>query len=588
MKFFFKKNIIYFFCALFYFAVGSFFATIIFFLYHHKIYINNNRQKSKTIIIDRFGNEIYNESNEISTFSSLPNNLIKAFLAAEDKNFFFHRGISIKAIIRSIIINIIRGKYAQGASTITQQFIKLKNGNFKKTILRKLKDQIEAILIESHYSKEEIFESYLNALYFGYGIYGVACAAKEFWNKSYKDLSLSESAILAGIIQLPEKFNPFKNLDLCIKKRNLILKRMLSAGFIDQKEYEGAINEPVYLRPPYSLNDEKHIFVSLNHFLSLYKEGLLNEKYYINTTFDRNIEQLALTIFKRVVDPLKVSCKNLEGALTIIDLKTGEVVAFINGSSSISNKARAYEEFRQIGSTIKPLVFYYAFLNGDNEQSIYYDTPLDDSFMWNPHNYNDVYRGPLTIEEALIESNNIIPIRVLIKYGAENLNKILEESKLFKKNYPYLSLALGCVESNTLNMAALMGVFQRGGILNYPYYVKRVMTESGSILYKNRSETNKLLNSEYSDKIKNILEKTAYNICFKLNRPYFDGLIGKTGTTNGFKSCWFSGATKNYALSIYLGTDNQESLTDKKVRSLWHCAKIGIDILEKLENINNK
>jgi penicillin-binding protein 1A len=205
--------------------------------------------------------------------------------------------------------------------------------------------------------------------------------------------------------------------------------------------------------------------------------------------------------------------------------------------------------------------------------------------MWNPHNYDNIYRGPLTIEEALIESNNIIPIRVLIRHGVEGFNKILSESNLFNKNNPYLSLALGCVESNTINMAALIGVFQNDGVLKYPFYIKRVTTESGNIMYKNKIEEKKFLIPEYSGKIKVILQKAALNICNKLNRPYFDGLIGKTGTTNEFKSCWFIGATKNYALSIYLGTDNQESLTNKNVRSLWHSAKIGIEILEKLETI---
>lgn len=578
-----KKKLKLSFFLIFLILIGSFFAFISFFIYNYKIPLKKNLNNNIYYIFDINGNCFKNIENDYCYLKELNSNIINAFISAEDSTFFDHRGISLKGIIRSIFINIKNLKFSQGASTITQQYIKLSDGNLKKTLIRKIKEQIKAILIETHYSKEEILQEYLNILYFGNGIYGIKKAAKEFWRSDLKDLSISQSAALAGIIQSPERFNPFKNTDLCLKRRNIILKRMLNNKYINEKEYNLALNEDLKINPNYDLNEKNFLVNLIENFFEKNLKDKDKKKYYIQSTFDFDLQKICFIEFKKVLNNLRNKVFNLEGALILIENSTGEIRACINGFSPDKNKIRAFDMNRQVGSIIKPLIAYYAFLNKDTPESIYSDTPIDEIKNWNPRNNNRIFSGDMSIRRAIVESNNIVPIRILIKYGVENFNNIIKNTNLIRSPGPYYSLALGCCESTVLEMAMIINSINTNGKIKNSFFISKIRDESQNLIFKNK-ENNliDLFDSENINIVNNILKDSAKRICKKLNKKYIEGLIAKTGTTNDSRTCWFIASNNKYSIALYLGTDYENNLSKYKISSLRHSAEIGLNILLKI------
>lgn len=529
---------------------------------------------------------LYNFNHSVE-YGKLPKNLINAFIAIEDTQFFSHYGFSVKSIIRSFWKNIKERQFVQGGSTITQQYIKLYNGDLSKTITRKIKDFLLSILIEFYYTKEEIFELYCNILYFGKNIYGVANCSRILFNKNYEDLSLSECALIAGIVQRPEYFNPIKHYNTGIKKRNLVLKSMLRENFISKKEYESTIKENNIIYQDNYFDFGKSIIQSIEKKIINLNLSLQNE-YTIFTTIEKNIQKISVALFNKSMNALKKISPAIEGALIITEYKTGKIIAFINGYNLFKNTNKVFEWERQLGSIIKPYVIYFALINGDTVSTEYTDSPLEDKFKWNPNNCNKKFKGLMTIENALISSNNIVPIRILDKYGSKKFSYLLKN--FFTTVPPYLSLALGCIQATPLIAITLFNTLLNEGEKKIPYFIEKIIKKSGGICYENYedentdlSNNNHILESSATKEVKKILQKIGNSLAKKYNFQFNNPIYAKTGTTNDAISCWFTCADEKYSIAIVIGTDSNEKLSQHGISSIKKVAPLGLHILHEIQ-----
>lgn len=560
---------------------------MVFFLYEYQISLfynyNNKNVKKEIIIYDRNGNQLHcNKNNFYSVkFSKISNFLKNAFLAAEDKSFFSHRGISLKGIVRSLLVNLKAGKFIQGASTITQQYVKLSTSHSEKTLIRKMYEQIKALIIESSHTKEQILEAYLNILYFGPGIIGVQDAALSFFNCSYQNLSLAECATLAGIIQNPLHYNPYKNHSQCLMRRNMILERMKKLKFISLDDFNAAIKEPLIINSSKKDNSSIHC---ISYIYSKFKKQIKeNSSLSIFTTFDKNIQKTISEILDYHGDELKKKCPFVQCAAAIFDNETKEIVALYNGFNHSMNDLVRVNELRQIGSTIKPLIMYYALQHGDTLDTLYYDEPLNIN-GWEPKNDNKKFKGLLSLKTALIESNNIIPIKILVNFGIDEFTDFINQYNFFKPALPYISLALGCIEANVIQNCFYISSFINEGEYCMKPIIKRIIDNNGNIIQKTICNKKNNLEKNYIHEIKNTMKLIGDRVQKLNNYDTLISLFGKTGTTQNAKTCWFVGGTEKYSIALYLGTDKHESLSKYRITSSRSASKIAIDILKKIEH----
>ena len=349
-----------------------------------------------SIVLDDQGNEwarFEKDKRDPLDIEQMPIHLINAFVAAEDHSFFTHCGISFKGIARSLLVNLYSGKKVQGASTITQQLIKLLFVGSSRTFSRKIKEQIVAVVVEQQYSKDQIFQTYANHVYFGCGIYGVEAASQRFWSKSARDLTIAEAATLAGIVKSPGRYCPLLFPRSSQHRRNIVLRSMYQCGFISREQYEYEIEQPVDIIMPHDEACGMHLKEMIRIFLeSLYdKELLYNGGLKIQTTINIAMQKNAeIQFHKHVTDLREKSQKPIDGALLCMEGKTGAVKALIGGYDfSTSQFNRATQAIRQIGSTIKPLVYAAALEQGFSFADVLEDEPLkivSGNQIWEPRN----------------------------------------------------------------------------------------------------------------------------------------------------------------------------------------------------------
>ena len=555
----------------------------ILFFYEFSFELGTITSYGQFVIYDRNGKKIEYFENKIK-FKDIPPNLIHAFTAIEDTEFFHHYGFSITSIIRSFWKNLKEKRIVQGGSTITEQYIKLYYGDLRKSFIRKLKNLIISILVEFHHSKEEIFEAYCNLLYFGKNIYGVADASRIFFNKNYKNITLNEAALLAGIVQRPEYFNPISQENNAIKKKNLVLRRMYQEKNITLEEYKKNIEEKVVIAKNNNLNFYKSIAQSTTHFFATL-ENFSNREYDIYTTIDEKAQEEVSKLFNEEINEKKKRVSQIEGAVIVTEYKTGKIIALVNGYDLNQSKNRVFEWKRQIGSIIKPFITYFAFLEGEENNTIYQDSPLEERFLWNPKNYNRAFKGNMTIEQALISSNNIVPIRILDKFNILNFIPII--SPFFKnKIHPYLSLALGCIEGSPYEVISLFNAFMFDGEKQNPYFIQRIIKKSGGLFYEYNYQKEKIFtNQEAREKTKKILSTIGKSLANRNNIALKEVVYAKTGTTNDAVSCWFICANNRHSVAIVLGTDTNKKLFDYGFTSAKDVAPLGLKILRFLETI---
>ena len=500
----------------------------------------------------------------------MPLHLRNAFIAAEDWQFFSHSGISFKGILRSILINTIHSKKMQGASTITQQLVKLLFFDSQKTFKRKIKEQLYALLAEQQFSKEQILETYLNHVYFGCGIYGVQAACQRFWGKNAQDVTLDESATLAAIIRNPGLYCPILYPENTKRRRAIILHSMYKLQLINQQEYQQAIAKPIYINANENALIAPHfkelIRITLEQEIGkkkLYTGGLT-----IQTTLNRSMQELAHASFtEHITEFKKTIVPDIDGGLLTIESKTAEIKAMIGGFDFNQSKFnRAWQANRQMGSVFKPLIYAAALQSGMSFAHTEIDEPItieQHNALWQPHNYNNHFEGTMTLAYALIRSNNIVPIKILLKTGISSVIELGLACHLQSQMHPYPSLALGCVDATVKEVTGMFNIFANNGIYVEPHMIKWVKDPWGTKIWKATISTQKIVESEVTSKVAKVLEygikrwRKAYN-----QELVQTDVICKTGTTNDCRTCWFAGATPELTTVVYVGADNNRSLGD--------------------------
>ena len=536
--------------------------------------LENYSPAKGSILLDDQGEEwarFQYDRREMVRLKNMPPQLINAFLAAEDHAFFTHSGISIRAIFRSLLVNIVHGRVVQGASTITQQLVKLLFTDSRRTFTRKIKEQFLALLVERQFSKEQILEIYLNHIYFGCGIYGVEAASQRFWGKNVNEITIDEAAILAGTIRSPGKYCPLLHPENSLDLRNGILQSMLSLNYITKEEYNQAkVREirvrSVIEREPLASYLKEHIRIFLEELVgkkSLYKDGLV-----IQTTLNKDMQRKAQEVFynsftqlKKTIDPA------VNGGLITLEVSTGAIKAFIGGASFVESPFnRVTQARRQMGSTFKPFVYAAAIDFGMGFDQIAIDEPISITdavgSLWEPKNVTHTFTGPMSLALGLSTSNNILAIKTFLTVGAEKIVALARDAGITGTINPYPSLALGCVECSVQESAAGFNIFANNGVYVKPYSIRWIKNKWGDKIWKHKQESKPVLSPLVSGQVAKVLTISLEKA--KLRQAEEERLtceaFGKSGTTNDARTCWFSGSTPEYTTTLYIGCDNNKSM----------------------------
>ncbi len=517
--------------------------------------------------------EYYQENRTPITLSQLPSYLINAFIAIEDDDFYKHHGVSIRGIIRAMFENIKQeGRIfqGQGGSTITQQLAVNTFLTREKTLSRKIQDALLALQIERTFTKDEILEMYLNLIYFGHGAHGIVAASKLYFDKSVSELSLAESALIAGIPRRPSYYSPFINLEAALKRKNVILKRMLDLGYIEEDEYQQAREEQI------GLSQNRETQENAPYFASYIRTKLLDQ-YGVNMVFKGGLKiytTLDLDIQRKAEEAFLKS--NREGALIAIEPKTGYIKAMVGGRNyEESEFNRATQAYRQPGSAFKTFVYLTAIEKGLSPSLVMEDKPIVYENGWSPSNYEeDEFRGFVTLREAFEDSINIIGVKLLERVGVRDVIQNAQKAGITSTLRPDLSLALGTSEVSPLEMASAYGTIANMGIYVEPTAILKIEDFNGKILEQNHTIFKKV----FSEDVTYILIKLMEGVIERgtgWNARIGRAAAGKTGTTDDFIDAWFVGFTPDLVCAVYIGNDDRKTLGNKMTGGVvaapvWH------------------
>lgn len=547
---------------------------ICFFLHNHTIDFSSLQQDAQakpSILLDHAGQEwgrFQLDKRKYVLLETMPEHLIQAFLVTEDRTFFEHPGISFRGILRSILVNLYSGKKVQGASTITQQLVRLLFFETKKTFSRKIKEQIYAILVERQWSKDQILEAYLNNVYFGYGIYGVQAAAQRFWGKNISDISLDQAATLASIMRSPQKYSPIHAAKRVLKRRNMILNMMFDHAMISHEQFLQAREQANVIKDP----DINVLAPHLKETIRIFMENLVGRKTLytggltIQTTLDIAMQQASQQAFTAHVTTLRSTLYDqLDGGFISMDKATGQIRALIGGYDFKKSKFnRALQAYRQMGSIFKVFVYAAALEQGLKMSDVEIDEPLElvqNGVLWTPGNYNDQFLGPMTRAYALSHSNNIVAIKTLLQVGADRVIDVARRCHIGASMKPYPSLALGCVDDTLLEMVGAFNVMVNHGKYVQPHFISWVKNALGQKIYKAKICQEQVLDPAVSGCIARVLTFSIERLKKLTGMHCFSGdALGKSGTTNDSRTCWFCGATPELTTAIYIGADGNQSL----------------------------
>ncbi|HOF03024.1 MAG TPA: penicillin-binding protein 1A [Atribacterota bacterium] len=502
--------------------------------------------------------EFFQENRTPISLSETPKHLIDAFIAIEDTNFYEHHGISVRGIVRSIFENIREGRITGGGSTITQQLAVNTFLTREKTISRKVKDALLALQIERTFTKDEILEMYLNLIYFGHGAHGIVSAANLYFDKSVSELSLAESALIAGIPRRPSFYSPFLNLESSLRRKNIILKRMLDLRFIDESEYQAAIEEEIKLSHHHEVQEVAP------HFSS-YIRTILLDKYGVNMVFKGGLKvytTLDLDMQNKAQDAFLKSGR--EGALIAIEPQTGYIKAMVGGKNyEESEFNRATQAYRQPGSAFKTFVYLTAIEKGISPSFTIDDSPVVYENGWSPKNYEEEeFRGQITLREAFEDSINIVGVKLLEIIGVRDVIQNAHKAGINSTLRPDLSLALGTSEVTPLEMASAYATIANMGTYVEPIAILKVEDFNGKVLEQNHIVKKKVFSEEVCYTLIGLMEgviSRGTGTSAKINRP----AAAKTGTTDEFVDAWFVGFTPELACAVYIGNDDRKPLGNR-------------------------
>ncbi|MDR1581365.1 MAG: PBP1A family penicillin-binding protein [Synergistaceae bacterium] len=521
-----------------------------------------------SVIYDRHENVIarlFEENRTWSEIGSMSPWAVRAILAAEDSEFYEHRGIRIKAIIRAALNDLRKGAAMQGGSTITQQVARLMFLNRERTLKRKASEAILAIKMEKKYTKDQILEMYMNMAYFGQRAYGITAAAQNYFAKDATKLSLSEASMLAGLLPAPNEYNPIRHIEKAKTRQRYVLNRMVETGMITEQERSQAFAANLTYAVASADSRVRFVMEDASYFVSnilfeellpkygrdkIYKGGLT-----IRTTIDLELQKHAESVISKM---------KFEGALVCLDSNTGEILALVGGRNYDDSKFnRATQAFRQPGSAFKPIVYATAFENGFRPVDTVLDAPLNFPNGWSPKNSDAKYSGEVTLVDALSRSINTVAVRLAQVTGVP---VIMDQARRMGITTPYLadnlSLALGSSSLTPIEMATAFSVFGNNGHRVKPYGVKEIIDSNGNAIEQNGPVISDALSPETAVTIRSLLmQAVSWGTGTRANLAK-EGYqtFGKTGTTNDWTDVWFVGGTPDLVTVVYVGNDDHKTL----------------------------
>lgn len=500
------------------------------------------------------------------SISELQPSTVYAFISAEDARFFEHEGVDVIRIAGAIVADIKAGSYVQGASTISQQLIKLSHLTSEKTISRKAEEAALAYEMERQYSKEDILEMYLNYVYFGGGYYGIEAAAEGYFGVHASDLTLDQSAMLAGILKSPSGYAPHINYAASINRRNNILRLMRDYGYItDDEKKQASARRPTILhdkREEYSGYYTDAVTKSAAALMGITVDELIRGGYNIYSAMDSDIQHYCEEMFK---NGELFPAEDSEAAIVVLEPSTGMVVAMVGGRSYTGGISfnRATDIRRQPGSVIKPVIAYapaFEYLNYTAADMI-----LDEETTfadYTPSNYGNKYYGWVTVREAVTKSLNVPAVKTLSEVGVERAKDFAKRCGIeFDDKDDSLALALGgfTYGVSPLQIAGAYSCFASGGIYNTPTLIKKITDRNGLTVYEYRQDNRRVMSEAnayiLTSMLKSVVTEGTGHRLNTLDIP----IAGKTGTVglaNGNRDAWMAGYTPEYTAVVWQGYDS--------------------------------
>jgi 1A family penicillin-binding protein len=549
--------------------------------------------QSSTKIYDRTGQILLydvhqNIKRTMIRYEEIGTNILNSTVAIEDSEFYKHNGIRISSIIRATVWAKITGKKVQGGSTITQQLIKNTLLTPEVSISRKIKEWILSIKLEKVMSKEEILTLYLNEAPYGGNIYGVEEASRAFFGKKPKELSLAESAYLAAIPNGPTYYSPYgKNKDKLDERKNLVLKRMFDLGFINEDEYKNAKDDVVIFqkKQPENIGAPHFVFFIKDYLEKKYGENTLESGgLKIITTIDYDLQKKAEEIALIKSKENEKLWNGNNAAVVVIDPKTGQILSMVGSRNyfdkEIDGNFNVATAQRQPGSSFKPIVYSLAFEKGYTEKTTLFDVKTEfnsscsadgsskKETCYTPDNYDDSFRGPMTLREALAQSINVIAVKLLYLVGVSDSIKFARNLGITTlkddPNIYGLSLVIGGGETTLLDMTSVYSVFANNGIRNPYQSILSIEDSSGNIIEKYESNPQYSIKPNTAHLLSSILsDDNARTPTFGANSilkiPGRDVAV-KTGTTNNNKDAWTIGYTPSVAVGVWVGNNDNKPM----------------------------
>lgn len=567
----------------------------------------NRKIAESTKIYDRTGNVVlYDVHGSVRRtavpLSEISANIQHATVSIEDASFYSHHGFRPLAFLRAAMANVSSRGYSQGGSTITQQVVKNALLTQNKTIIRKLEEIILAIRLERVYNKDQILETYLNENGYGGTIYGVQEASQYFFGVDAKDVDLAQAAYLAALPQAPTHLSPYgpnkKELD---GRKNLVLSRMKELGYISDEDYKSAVAEEVQFR------DETEAGIKAPHFVFFIRD-YLESKYgtdavengglKVVTTLDYDLQQEAEKSVDKYADQMEKNFKASNEGMVAIDPKTGQILAMVGSrgyfNKTIDGAVNVTTSPRQPGSSFKPFVYASAFQKGYSPDTVVFDlqtqfstacapqdTASDTPPCYSPGNYDGAFKGPMTLRNALAQSQNVPAVKTLYLAGVANAIKTAEDlgiTTLEAASRYGLTLVLGGGEVKLLEMTGAYAVFANDGMKNPPTGILRVEDKSGKVLEQYEQNATQVIDPQIARQINDVLsDNVARTPEFGADSPlYYPGydVADKTGTTNDFRDVWVIGYTPSIAIGAWAGNNNNSPMAKKIaafiVAPMWH------------------
>ncbi|HLC09458.1 MAG TPA: PBP1A family penicillin-binding protein, partial [Methyloceanibacter sp.] len=503
----------------------------------------------------------------------LPPYLAKAVMATEDRRFYRHFGVDPIGLVRATFRNAQAGAVVEGGSTITQQLAKNLFLRPDRTVTRKLEEVVYAVWLEQRFSKDEILELYLNRVYFGGGTYGVEAAARHYFGKSARFVSLSQAALLAGLLKAPSRYAPSRSVRRASARVDEVLDNMVEAGFLTEAEAKAAAQAPLRLR---AIGDETGFPYAVDWVAELLPEyvGENEGDLIVDTTIDPALQRAAQKALRGELDREGRTLKVGEGAVLVLD-PMGGVKALVGGRSyRASPFDRAIKALRQPGSAFKPFVYLAAMESGYTPDSVATDAPVSVA-GWSPKNYTGIYQGEVTLRQSMAQSLNTVAVKLAEDVGMWRVIRTARRLGIHAKLHDRPSLALGTAEVTLLELTGAYVPFANGGQGVLPHIIVRVRNGDGKTLYARKtSTTGQVVALPYVAAMNDMLNATIIRGTGKAAALPDHVAAGKTGTSQNSRDAWFVGYTAHYVAGIWVGNDDgapMRKVTGGTVPAkLWH------------------